>query len=102
LLAEAQRALRRLVVSFRSHSKGQLARFRDKIESQRMTKGEVGERIREALLADHVLSIQGVYYILEPNELGAQLGTDYSSLLDKVFSERANAYLTKLLPKAPA
>lgn len=97
-LAEAQRALRRLVVSFRSHSKGQLARFKDKIESRRMTKGEIGERIREALLADGILSISGEFYFLDPNALGLKLSTDYSSLRDKVFSEDTNAYLRKLLP----
>jgi hypothetical protein len=96
-LAEAQRSLRRLVLSFRSHSKGQLARFKDKIEHRRMTKGEIGERIRNALLADRVLSVQGVYYILDPDVLGRQLDTDYASLRDKIFSERANTYLTKLL-----
>ena len=96
-LAEAQRALRRLVMSFRSHSKGQLARFKDKIEHRRMTKGAIGERIRQALLADGVLFIQGIYYILEPDMLGEQLGTDYASLRDKVFSDSVNAYLNKLL-----
>jgi hypothetical protein len=102
LLAEAQRSLRRLVVSFRSHSKGQLARFKDKIEHRRMTKGDVGDRIRESLLADHVLSVQGVYYVLDPDSLGRQLDTDYASLRDKAFSEKTNSYLTKVLSKPVA
>lgn len=98
-LDEALRALRRLILTFRSHKKGSLARFKDKVESRRMTKGEVGERLQEQLLGDGVLTFDGTQgmYFLSPQLLAEKVGASYQDLKAKRFSPAVIAYLEKLL-----
>jgi hypothetical protein len=90
--AEALRALRRLVLSFRSHSKGALKRFKGKIEHSRMTKGRVGEALREKLLHDGVLKIDGTMYVLDADKLGSIVGLSFLDAKLKTYSERVLMY----------
>lgn len=96
-IADAQRALRRLCISFRSHSKGQLARYVGKVEHFRMTKGDLGVALRKKLLEDKVLSISGTMYILDPDALGAKVGLSFQDLKLKQYPAATNAYLSSLL-----
>jgi hypothetical protein len=96
-MADAQRALRRLCISFRSHSKGRLARYKGKVEHFRMTKGALGIALRESLLADKVLSLEGAMYFLEPNVLGEQVGISFQDLKLKHYSVQSRAYLQSVL-----
>src|SRR6185312_10023612 len=68
---EALRGLRRLILAFRSHSRGRLARFQDKIEHRRITKGALGVAIRERMLRDKILTLEGNMYFLNPVALGS-------------------------------
>ena len=92
-VADARLALRRLILSFRSHSRGALARFVDKIEHFRMTRGDLGERLRAALLRDKVLSRNGDFYFLDPDRLGELLGTTYQDIKAMRFSTKCDSYL---------
>lgn len=96
-MADAQRALRRLCISFRSHSKGRLARFKGKVEHFRMTKGALGVALRERLLADRVLTLEGAMYFLEPNVLGERVGVSFHDLKLKHYSPQSRAYLQAVL-----
>ncbi|WP_265288561.1 hypothetical protein [Verminephrobacter eiseniae] len=96
-MADAQRALRRLCISFRSHSKGRLARYKGKVEHFRMTKGNLGVALRERLVADNVLSLKGAMYFLEPDILGAQVGISFHDLKLKHYSPQSRAYLQSVL-----
>jgi hypothetical protein len=96
-LDKARHALRRLVVSFRSHSRGELARYEGKIESRRMTKGEIGDLIRERLIADGILTKRDEFYFLDPDRLGKVVGTSYHDLFKKKFSRECDAYLRSIL-----
>lgn len=96
-MADAQRALRRLCISFRSHSKGRLARYKGKVEHFRMTKGALGAALRQRLLMDKVLSLEGAMYFLEPDVLGAQVGVSFQDLKLKHYSPQSRAYLQRLL-----
>lgn len=95
--AEALRALRRLVIAFRSHSKGSLARYNDKIEHARMTKGEVGNALREKLVKDGVLSLKGNMYYLDPKALGAQVGLSFLDAKLKRYGSQVRRYVQNLL-----
>jgi hypothetical protein len=77
---EALRALRRFVLAFRSHSKGRLARVEDKIEHKRMTKGILGEKLRQRLIDDRVVYKEGHMYFLDPDALGRETGATYHDL----------------------
>ena len=96
-MADAQRALRRLCISFRSHSKGRLARYKGKVEHFRMTKGTLGVALRERLPADNVLSLEGAMYFLEPNVLGERVGVSFHDLKLKHYSPQSRAYLQSVL-----
>lgn len=96
-IADAQRALRRLCISFRSHSKGRLARYKGKVEHFRMTKGSLGIALRQRLVADKVLSLEGAMYFLEPNVLGDRVGVSFQDLKLKHYSPQSRAYLQSVL-----
>lgn len=94
---EARLALRRLVLSFRSHSKGALARYEGKIEHFRMTRGDVGEELRSALLKDGVLSYRDSFYFLNPDKLGSVVGMSFHDFKFMKFSNKCDEYLRKCL-----
>lgn len=98
-MADAQRALRRLCISFRSHSKGRLARYKGKVEHFRMTKGELGVELRKCLLMDKVLSLEGAMYFLEPNVLGDRVGVSFQDLKLKHYSPQSRIYLQRVLDR---
>ena len=93
---DAPLGLRRLVLAFRSHSRGRLARYQDKIEHVRMTKGKLGVAIRERLMRDGILSIEGEMYFLDPDKLGSVVGTKYQDLKMKRFSDEARNYVSSI------
>lgn len=95
--SDALRALRRLVIAFRSHSKGQLARFKDKIEHARMSKGGVGEALRETLLDDKVLSVKGQMYLLDPKALGGVVGLSFQDANVKNYGAQTRAYVQAVI-----
>jgi hypothetical protein len=92
------RALRRLVLAFRSHSKGRLARFQGKIEHARMTKGPIGVAVRKKLLSDKILSLEGDYYFLNPTALGRIVGATYQDVKLKRFNESVRNYVSTIRP----
>jgi hypothetical protein len=96
-MAEAQRALRRLCISFRSHSKGRLARYKGKVEHFRMTKGALGVALRERLVGDKVLSLEGSMYFLEPDLLGSRVGVGFQDLKLKHYPPTSRTYLQEIL-----
>jgi len=95
--ADALRALRRLAMAFRSHSKGQLARFKDKIEHARMLKGPVDRALLSKLCADKIIRLEGAMYYLNPDLLGAQVGVSFLDVQLKNYSAKARAYVQGLV-----
>jgi hypothetical protein len=93
----ALRSLRRLVLAFRSHSKGRLARFQDKIEHVRITKGP-GEAIRRRMMRDGILSLEGNMYFLDPDVLGRIAGATYQDLKLKRFNQTVRQYVASIGP----
>ena len=96
-MAEVQRSLRRLCISFRSHSKGRLARYKGKVEHFRMTKGPLGVALRERLVADNVLSLEGPMYFLKPDLLGSKVGVGFQDLKFKHYPPKSREYLQAIL-----
>lgn len=94
--ADALRALRRLVITFRSHSKGRLARYRGKTEHAQMTKGTLRDALRKSLISDGVLSLEGSMYFLDPKALGARVGLLFLDEKLKRYSPQVRAYVQAL------
>jgi len=95
-VSEGLRTLRRLVMAFRSHSKGQLARFRDKIDHFRMLKGRVGEALLQKLIDDEIIWAEGAMYCLDANKLGARVGISFQDAQAKEYSQKTRDYLSNL------
>ncbi|MEG9624945.1 hypothetical protein [Pseudomonas guariconensis] len=96
-ISEGLRTLRRLVMAFRSHSKGQLARFRDKIDHFRMLKGKVGEALLQQLIDDNIIWTEGAMYCLDANALGAKVGISFQDAQAKRYSQVTKDYLSNLV-----
>lgn len=93
---EALRRLRKFVIAFRSHSKGSLARYRDKLDHARMTKGS-GQAVLNLMLHDGILSIAGNMYMLDPDRLAACAGTNYTDCMARRFSDNAIEFVRRAL-----
>ena len=62
-----------------------------------MTKGALGIALRERLVADKVLSLEGAMYFLEPDRLGSIVGIGFQDLKLKHYPPRSRAYLQEIL-----
>lgn len=93
---EALRRLRKFVVAFRSHGKGTLARYRYKIESERMTKGS-GQAVLNLLVREQILSLDGSLYFLDPNALGSRAGTNYRDCMARRFGPKTVAFVQQAI-----
>jgi hypothetical protein len=93
LLKEKYLRLRRILVQFRSHSRGTMARFRPKIENERVAGNEVGQAILQRLLSDGILTVESRFYFLEPKNVDKHLGISWLDLQKGQTSERLVQYL---------
>ena len=94
LVEEALRRLRKFVISFRSHSRGSLARFRGKIEHRRMTKG-TGRAVLDQMLAEGILELRESMYFLDPDRLAETTGLSYLDCMECRFGERAVEFVQR-------
>jgi hypothetical protein len=97
-IASLRRRARRILTSFRSHSKGALVRLAAKIEHARMMKeGTEGPRLLELLKSDGILSSfdAGKFYELHPDRLAAAFNMDYQALQQQRWTPEADAYLSR-------
>ncbi len=93
---EALRRLRKFVISFRSHSRGALARFKAKIEHARMTKG-TGRAVLDHMVSQGILSLDGTMYFLDPNALSDKVGISYKDCMARDFSDKAVDFVREAL-----
>lgn len=92
------RILRRIILSFRSHSKGMLARYKAKIEHRRILKNEVGENILKALIETGVLYEVGPMYCINTDKLDEHLKINYHDLQRKKITAKILYFLeTKIV-----
>ena len=91
----AQKFLRmkRILLEFRSHSRGALARFCGKIESPRVLKNDVGELVKDGLLRDGIMYKEGNFYFLNTDRLHEVLDISWPDLRRGSSSEKMMQYL---------
>ncbi len=95
-LADLLRIFRRLVMAFRSHSKGRLARFKDKVDHARMLKDDRGRALLKKMQADSIISNERHMYFLDPDALGEKVGASFQDVNLKRYADRTLAYLREL------
>ncbi len=93
---EALRRLRKFVIAFRSHSKGSLRRYRDKLDHARMTKGS-GQSVLNLMINEKVIFIAGAMYVLDPNRLAICTGVNYADCMARRFGDKAIAFIRRAL-----
>ncbi|MFG6473346.1 NACHT domain-containing protein [Klebsiella variicola] len=96
-VADALRVFRRIVMAFRSHSKGRLARLQDKINHARMLRGEDGRMLLSQLVEDGVISPENHMYYLEPNLLGSVAGASFLQVNTKNYSDETLQYVARAI-----
>lgn len=75
-LYEAFGKLRRMILMFRSHSKGVLARYCEKIDN-RIGKTPLGKTLIEGLMQKGVIYTDNTMYYIEITRFGEVLGAKY-------------------------
>ncbi|HBW5812067.1 TPA: hypothetical protein ME921_005605 [Klebsiella pneumoniae] len=96
-VADALRVFRRIVMAFRSHSKGRLARLQDKVNHARMLRGEDGRMLLSQLVEDGVISPENHMYYLEPNLLGSVAGASFLQVNTKNYSDETLRYVARAI-----
>lgn len=94
--ADLLRIFRRLVMAFRSHSKGRLARLKDKIDHARMLKDDRGRALLEKMKADRIISNERHMYFLDPDALGKKVEASFQDVNLKRYTDSTLAYLREL------
>lgn len=85
---EGLRRLTKFIMSFRSHSKGSLARYKAKLDHARMRKGS-GQAILDKLISDGIVKADGAMYVLEPMVLGEKAGASYQNAVRRQYGADA-------------
>ncbi len=99
-VGELRRRARKILTSFRSHSKGSLRRLAAKIEHARMMKkGPIGPNLLKRLLDDGILTPVNagkLFYELHPDKLAAAFGMDYQAIQQQRWSGKSDTYFGKV------
>ncbi len=95
-LAEAFQKMRRMILMFRSHSKGVLARYCGKIDS-RIGKSELGVSIIEELKRRRVLYTDNIMYFINIEKFGEVLGAKYDDIRSSIINEKMMSFLKSIV-----
>ena len=88
--------LKRILVEFRSHSQGALARYKYKIENPRVLRNEIGASVLKKLVADQILVLDVNRYFLDPQRLSALVGVSWTDLRKGEIPESLEGYLRSI------
>ena len=88
--------LRKILTHFRSHSKGAMAKYRDKIENERVAGNPIGEAVLNRLLADRVLILKDPMYFIQTDQVDKFLGISWPELRMGITSEKLLTYLRSI------
>jgi hypothetical protein len=95
-LREKYLRLRKILTHFRSHSKGALAKYRDKVENPRVAGNPAGEAVLRRLVTDGVLVLENPMYFLQQEQVHTHLGITWPELRKGIISEKLLQYLRSI------
>ena len=93
MLQEKYRRLRRILLEFAAHKKGRLAKYRDKIEHQRVLQNQLGEQILQALINEGILQRGQKFYFVDPGQCDGKLEISWHQLRQYQSSSKLEAFL---------
>jgi hypothetical protein len=97
----AYRRFRRIATTLQSHSQGGLARLRDKVEHNRILKGESGKILLGRLLADGIMELRGKFYHWCSERADQLLRISWEDLRQGNASPELDQYLENFLRQNP-
>ena len=94
---EVYRRFRRIVTSLRSHSRGNLARFKDKIEHRRVLQNQVGSALLRRLLDDKIMRVEDDFYYWVPERADAFLKVSWHDLRNRRVTPEMRTYFSQFI-----
>lgn len=94
-LGDRLRRLRRMLMLFRAHGKGQLAKFKGAIDHERRSRGS-GAAVRNRLLKEGVLLEEGRFYVLDTGKLSEVLGLTFLEIRSATVNESTKEFLRRV------
>lgn len=95
-LIETFTKFRRMLLMFRSHSKGVLARYCSKIDN-RIKKTEIGRSIIAKLLKEKILWTDNVYYYIDYERFASSIGVKYDDIRSCVINDKTRTFLEEVV-----
>lgn len=96
MLSEKYRRLRRIFFEFASHSKGGLAKYRQKIEHERVLRGNIGWLLLNALVSEGVLKKDVRFYHVNVATFSNKLGISWHQLRKYETSDKLEKFLRNI------
>lgn len=90
--------LRRTMSLFKSHSKGRLAKFKDKIDNRRWLGSDEWKFLLEALLNNGIFYAEENFYFISPENLSKCLGVSYDQLRDGEVTPKIVEFIKAIRP----
>ncbi len=84
-------------MTLRSHSRGTLARYKGKIEHQRVLQGGLGQALLARLVGDRILKLDGKFYYWVPEVAATSVGISWHQLNARATSPLLTEYLTRFI-----
>lgn len=88
--------LRSIIMLLRSHSKGSMAKLKDKIEHKRVLKNNIGRMVLDMLVENGVLYLDAHLYHLNQGASHTHLGVTYLDLKRKIVNEKTIEFLNNI------
>lgn len=85
-MVEAYKKMRRTLIMFRSHSKGQLAKHHEKIDN-RIGNTLVGKAVIDALLEKHIIYQEEHVYVIDNDSMDLYLGVKFDGIRNSTITK---------------
>lgn len=89
--------LRKILITFRSHSKGSMARYKGKIDDSRISGYDFGKCLINKLLNEGIIYEQGCMYVLDRDMTACKLGLTFDKLQATTPTQQMEEFLNTVL-----
>ncbi|MDD4821585.1 MAG: hypothetical protein PHI48_03395 [Bacteroidales bacterium] len=94
-IIEKYHKMRRIFLMFRSHSKGDLARYKEKIDN-RIGNSYIGKSVIAALLSAEIIYSRDIMYFVNTEKMASELGVKYNDIRSSVINDKIQSFLSKI------
>lgn len=95
LLIEKYTKMRRMLLQFRSHSRGMLAKYKSKIDN-RFGRNKIGSKVLDALKSANIITEDNTMYYIDSQRMADVLGVKYDDLRSCEINDLIIKFLTEI------